>query len=302
VTVAVTPPLANRLRDERPVHVAYSTHRRFEECPFQEALLRSGIDRSPKPRRNFLVGNVVHGLMEYVARYYQLPSTEWLVDAFNAEADRVRPNEWRSPTDRRELWSRTAAQASAFGPWLVKLLRSVQRDIVAMVAEPYYWWKFPTPAGNTFHMESRPDLVITTTDDRILIFDWKTGNSKRDPLQLGWYEAVTSVHPEYGSPPNVRRRRVESRFVWVGTDGKVHASSPRATRGQRKLALARAAEVADLLYSGPFAANPERWRCTDCRVSASCTASRASGDQVHALPTRNPVRTGRGSVPSTSGS
>ena len=289
----MTHPVSNRLVEERPVRVAYSTHRRFLECPFQEALLRAGGPCSPKRRRPYLVGNVVHQTMEYVAQYRELPTFQWLVGCYNHHAARVGLDEWL--TDRDDnlgRWEQSRLAASKLGEWLLGFLKRVGPHLLRVDVEPYYGYQFTTPAGHPFIMESRPDLALVLGDPgspaEVLIFDWKTGSSRLDPIQLAWYEAVTAQHDSYtdGSPS------IQSRFVRLSSsdDPKVKVSSP-ISPALREEAIRLAGTVADRLLSSDWPASPDRWRCRDCRVSASCSASVAPGDLTTRLPTRNRVGT-----------
>lgn len=263
--------------------MAYATYKRFEACPFQEALLRAGVPRAPKLRRDFLVGNVVHAVMEYCAKFRALPTTEWFLNDFNRQADKVAESEWRSSEDRSALRARALAVSVHLGGWLVDLMEAYKSDIVRLDIEPFYRAPFPASPGDLFLMEARPDLLLVLDNPRrILVFDWKTGGSKKDPIQLAWYEVVTLGHPSY-QDGDLTADSLASHFVWVTDGGKVKVSAGLVTQKDRDQALSFATTIAERLNLGDFPAAPERFRCGRCRVSSVCSFS---PENRPALPSR----------------
>lgn len=285
-------PVVNRFETEPVPIVSYTAFTRWEACPFQEALLRLGVPRAPKRRRDFLVGNIVHDTLEYVGKYFELPNNAWMAATFSARAAKV---DWNSTTDRQELWTKAYAIAGSFAEWLLRFLRASRGILAGVDVEPYYRAQFSINPRKkdlgVFLMEARPDVVVRLRDPkRLIVIDYKSG-SKADPVQLAWYHEVTRAAEQYADYAKVQQRYG---FVRVRARGTVFEEvdlGEGSTALIRRTAMMRARALAEALVARKFEPNPDPYRCRRCRVHLSCDAS------AHLPPSR-----GAGSVlPSRSG-
>lgn len=260
----------NRLHD-RPISVSYTAWRRWSECPLQERLLREGVPRTVKPRRDYLVGDVMHDLLEQATRTRTLPSTQEVVHAYEREASK-KGVMFRSPDDRKQLAERTIDVTEQLAPFALGLIDAA--DDARAELELGAPIRFPDTAPTDlreayFQMTAKFDLVLSWTDgvvDRYALIDYKSGS--QDLRQMYWFAAVWKLcMPEaypttdfYFVSPNGKGNRPKRRKVSVGEteiDGALHDAIVLAT-SLRDLALP---------------SKPDVWRCGRCRVRISCPDS-----------------------------
>jgi hypothetical protein len=256
---AITTP---RLLEDEP-EVSYSAYRRWQECNFQEALLRLGpgvIPRAPKDRRPYLVGNVVHKLLnEWVIPHGLLATPGLIEDKFDYEASKPGMR-FKSMDDRANLLAKTTGIMEALAPPLINLVQHA----TTLAIESEVKRRFPDSAGTGwFWMQGVLDLTVTLNDGRVVILDYKTAENV-DRFQLLWYGAIWFLGGD--APPTT--------LAFLQPQGTGYKLTPVVTtRDELEHAAYDAARMATALKGASFPSNPGPYRCKLCRVRGSCADS-----------------------------
>lgn len=255
----------NRLHD-RPISVSYTAWRRWSECPLQERLLREGVPRTVKPKRDYLVGNVMHDLLEDVVRTHRAPDPQAVVHAYEHAASQKGVN-FKSPSDRRDLADRTIKATDQLVPFTLGLIDAA--DDAKAELELGALIRFAPDAPECFYMTAKYDLALSWRDgevDRYAVLDYKSGS--QDLRQMYWFAAVwKNAMPEAFPTTD---------FYFVSPDAK--GSRPKRRKvdiEDRNIASALhdATVLASALRDLDLPPNPEVWKCQRCRVRVSCPAS-----------------------------